>query len=71
MRRSKQSRRQVRSTRRSDEITDHKEYFNAKSPPRQAASVDTRTVGVAGIIMFLATNFKAEIKMIIEKIFGN
>ena len=70
MRRSRQSRGQVDITRRSD-VDEQREYFDAQSPPRNPASVDTKTVGIAGIIMFLATNFKAEIKMIIEKIFGN
>ena len=70
MRRSRQSRGQVKTTRRSD-VDEQREYFDTQSPTKHAASVDTKTVGIAGIIMFLATNFKSEIKMIIEKIFGN
>ena len=50
-----------------------KEYFDSKSPPRKSASVDSKMVGGAGIVMFLMTNFKKEIGQIlvaISKIIG-
>lgn len=46
----------------------HREYFDSDSPPRKSAAVDTKTVGLAGIMMFLMTNFKKEIGQILTAI---
>jgi len=43
----------------------HREHFNRGAPPRKNAAVDTKTVGMAGILMFLMTNFKKEIGQIL------
>ena len=47
---------------------EHKEYFDSKSPPKKSSAVDTKTVGIAGIVMFLMTNFKKEIGQILTAI---
>ena len=61
------------SRRKKTEDQEQREYFERDVPPRKAASVDTKTVGLAGIGMFLMTNFKKEIGQIlvaISKIIG-
>ena len=47
---------------------EHKEYSDSKSPPKKHSAVDTKTVGIAGIVMFLMTNFKKEIGQILTAI---
>jgi len=47
---------------------EHKEYFDSGAPPKKHAAVDTKTVGMAGIVMFLMTNFKKEIGQILTAI---
>ena len=54
-----------RTSRRTTEEKEQKEYFDRDAPPRRAASVDSKTVGLAGIGMFLMTNFKKEIGQIL------
>tara|TARA_Y100001970_G_scaffold24556_2_gene29262 strand:+ start:17634 stop:17798 length:165 start_codon:yes stop_codon:yes gene_type:complete len=46
------------------------QYFDTNSPPRRAQSVDSKTVAMGGIVTLVATNFKAEIRLIIEKLFA-
>ena len=48
----------------------HQQYFDTNSPPRRAQSVDSKTVAMGGIVTLVATNFKAEIRLIIEKLFA-
>ena len=46
------------------------QYFHDNSSPKQSHTVDSKTVAVGGIITLIATNFKGEIRLIIEKFFG-
>ena len=46
------------------------QYFDTNSPPRRAQSVDSKTIAMGGIVTLVATNFKAEIRLIIEKLFA-
>ena len=48
----------------------HQQYFDTNSPPRRAQSVDSKTVAMVGIVTLVATNFKAEIRLVIEKLFA-
>ena len=70
MSRSRRSSRRSATSRRK---SNYDEPIEDKSPTRKSASVDSKTVGIAGVGMFLMTNFKKEIGMIltaISKIIG-
>ena len=67
------SRRTSEEPRKERDQRERKKYFDDNSPPKRAQSVDSKTVGLAGIAMFLMTNFKKEIGQIlvaISKIIG-
>ena len=51
-----------------EQKNEQREYFDSKSPPKKSSAVDTKTVGLAGILMFLMTNFKKEIGQILTAI---
>lgn len=52
---------------------EREEYFDRKSPPRQTG-MDSRVVGMGGVVALMMTNFKDEIRLFLKtliKMFGS
>lgn len=52
---------------------EREEYFDRKSPPRQTG-MDSRVVGMGGVVALMVTNFKDEIRLFLKtliKMFGS
>ena len=52
---------------------EREEYFDRRSPPRQTG-MDSRMVGMGGVVALVMTNFKDEIRLFLKtliKMFGS